>query len=104
MTQNFNGTYIFGGGPAPVLDTPTVQCGTRKYEHHHRGWSSTGGRSVGQPGGSPTAYTAVTGSPEIDFTQTRAAFFAQDEWKLLPNLKVSYGARYYVQNMLQRSC
>ena len=96
MTQNFNGTYIFGGGPAPVLDangaavpgSTSIITGLEQYRR----------AKLGLPGGSPTAYTAVTGSPEIDFTQTRAAFFAQDEWKLLPNLKVSYGARYYVQN------
>ncbi len=96
MTQNFNGTYIFGGGSAPVLDangnavpgSTTIITGLQQYRR----------AQLGQPGGAATAYTGVTGSPEIDFTQTRASFFAQDEWKLRPNLKVSFGARYYLQN------
>ena len=96
MTQNFNGTYIFGGGSAPTLDangnaipgSTGIIAGLEQYRR----------AKLALPGGSATAYTAVTGTPKIDFTQTRASFFAQDEWKLLPNLKVSYGARYYVQN------
>ena len=96
MTRNFNGTYIFGGGAAPVLNangtvaaaTSTVISGLEQYR-----------RALNHlPGGTPTAYTAVTGSPAISFTQTRVALYAQDEWKLLPNLKLSYGARYYLQN------
>jgi hypothetical protein len=94
-TQNFNGTYIFGGGSAPVLDannnatssTATI-TGLEQYRR----------ALLGLPGGSPTAYTAVTGTATINFTQTRASLFAQDDWKLRPNLKVSFGARYYGQN------
>ncbi|MGI4755325.1 MAG: TonB-dependent receptor domain-containing protein [Janthinobacterium lividum] len=96
MTQNFNGTYIFGGGSAPALDasgnalaggTATIS-GLEQYRRAR----------LGLAGGTPTAYTAVTGSPDINFTQTRIAVYAQDDWKLRPNLKLSYGARYYAQN------
>ena len=95
MTQNFNGSYIFGGGSAPVLDangnatgSTTTITGLEQYRR----------AKFGLAGGSPTAYTAVTGTPAIHFTQTRGSVFAQDDWKLLPNLKVSFGARYYAQN------
>ena len=96
MTQNFNGTYVFGGGSAPVLDasgnaiagsTMTI-TGVEQYRR----------ALLNLPGGTATAFTVVTGTPEIDYTQTRAALFAEDDWKLKPNLKVSFGARYFIQN------
>ena len=94
-TQSFNGTYIFGGGSAPVLDPNNGATGSivtiTGLEQYRRAL-------LGLPGGSPTAYSAVTGTPAINFTQTRASIFAQDDWKLRPNLKVSFGARYYGQN------
>ena len=95
ITQNFNGTYIFGGGTAPVLDANGNSTGSTAtitgLEQYRRALLTL-------PGGSPTAYTGVTGTPTINYTQTRASIFAQDDWKLRPNLKLSFGARYYGQN------
>ncbi|MGI4853254.1 MAG: TonB-dependent receptor domain-containing protein [Janthinobacterium lividum] len=96
ITQNFNGTYIFGGGSAPVLDangnpiagSSAIVSGLEQYRRAR----------LALPGGTPTAYTGVTGSPQINYLQTRGSIFAQDEWKLRPNLKLSYGVRYYAQN------
>ncbi len=96
MTRNFNGTYIFGGGSAPVLNasgnaatgSSAMISGLEQYRRAR----------LSLAGGTPTAYSAVTGSPDIDFTQTRLAFYAQDDCKVRPNLKLSYGARYYAQN------
>ena len=96
VTQNFNGTYIFGGGTAPLLDamgnpltgSASTITGLEQYRRAR----------LGLAGGAPTAYTAVTGSPRIDFVQSRASFFIQDDWKLRSNLKVSGGVRYFAQN------
>lgn len=95
ILQNANGMYTFGGGTAPVLDShgnataPTeIISGLEQYRR----------AKLGLAGGTPTAYTAVTGSPTINFVQMRAGFFLQDDWKLLPNLKVSAGLRWQVQN------
>jgi hypothetical protein len=96
MPNNANGTYIFGGGTAPALDanghavagSSTDITGVEQYRR----------ALLGLAGGVPTAYTVVTGSPEIDFTQTRVAFYVQDDWKLRPNVKVSTGLRYALQN------
>jgi hypothetical protein len=44
----------------------------------------------------PYAYTAVTGSPTVNFTQVQEALFVQDDWKLPHNLLLSAGARYSI--------
>ena len=96
LTSNFNGSYIFGGGIAPVLDanglSVTGQTKTISgLEQYRRA-------SLHLPGGAATAYTLVAGSPTVNFVQTRAAFFAQDDWKVRPNLLLTYGLRYFLQN------
>jgi len=95
ILQNANGSFTFGGGTAPVLDAngnPTSATETiTALEQYRRA-------KLGLAGGAPTAYSVVTGSPTINYTQLRLNFFAQDDWKLLPNLKVSGGLRLQTQN------
>ncbi|MBS1813556.1 MAG: carboxypeptidase regulatory-like domain-containing protein [Acidobacteria bacterium] len=93
--NNFNGTWLFGGGTAPVLDAnhhPTAQIetitGMEQYVRALKGWA----------GGAPTQYSNVAGTPTINLTQYRLALFAQDDWKILPRLKFAWGLRYYTQN------
>lgn len=97
LTQNFNGSYTFGGGMAPALDAnnqiipgaPPVQItGEEQYRR----------TLLSLPGGTPTTYSAVTGTPQVDWVQTAAAFFIQDDWKVRPNLHLAMGMRYYLQN------
>ncbi len=95
QTTNFNGTYTFGGGSAPVLDanhqpiagqTATI-TGIEQYRR----------ALLGLAGGTPTAYSNVAGTPNVNFVQTRAAFFVQDTWKLSHGVQISGGLRYYFQ-------
>jgi hypothetical protein len=96
LTTNFNGTYTFGGGPAPVLDannqpiageTETI-TGVQQYQR----------AVLGQAGGSPTAYSNVAGTPAVSFTLVQNALFFQDDWEVGHGLHVAYGVRYFVQN------
>jgi hypothetical protein len=94
-TNNFNGTWLFGGGTAPVLDAnnnPTAQTetitGVEQYVRALKGWA----------GGAPTDYSNVTGTPNLNMTQYRFALFVQDDWKVLPRLHFAWGVRYYTQN------
>jgi hypothetical protein len=48
--------------------------------------------------GTPAAFTGVTGTPQIVFTQVQDALFVQDDWNLGHGLKLSSGLRYFVQN------
>ena len=95
VPTNFNGTYVFGGGPAPSLDAnnqPTGQTTTISgLEQYRRA-------QAGLPGGTPTQFSGVAGNPEVDFNQIKLGLFAQDDWKLRPNVTVSLGFRYYLQN------
>lgn len=95
LTTNFNGTYTFGGGVAPVLDAnnnPTGQTETiTGLEQYRRAL-------LNLPGGAPTAFSNVAGTPQVNFTQVEDALFIQDDWKLRPNLHVAMGMRYFLQN------
>jgi hypothetical protein len=93
--NNFNGTWLFGGGTAPILDAnnnPTAQTqtitGVEQYVRALNGWA----------GGAPTEYSNTAGDPTINMTQYREALFFQDDWKILPNLHFAWGLRYYTQN------
>jgi hypothetical protein len=96
LTDNFNGTYIFGGGTAPVLDAnnnPTSATTTiNGLEQYRRALFSL-------PGGTPTQYSSVTGDPKVDFTEFYPVFFAQDDIKLSPDLTLSAGLRYFYANL-----
>jgi hypothetical protein len=95
LTSNINGTFNFGGGTAPVLNSNNqpvpgqteVITGLEQYRR----------ALLGLAGGAPTAYSNVAGNPQVDFVQTRLTLFFQDDWKLRPNLSVAYGLRYYYQ-------
>ncbi len=96
LTQNFNGTYTFGGGIAPVLDgngnpipgeTETI-TGVEQYRR----------ALLGLAGGTPTAFSDVTGNPQVNFTQVQNSLFFEDDWNAGHSLHIAYGVRYYVQN------
>ena len=92
LTTNFNGTYDFGGGTAPVLDangnavsgqTETIS-GLEQYRR----------TTLGLVAVAPTAFSNVVGTPAVNFTQVRDALFVQDDWKLSHGFQISAGLRY----------
>jgi hypothetical protein len=83
-TNNFNGTYTFGGG---VTSSGATITGIQQYVNALNGAAN----------GSPTAYSDVAGNPVVDVFQFRNAIYYQDDWKVLPNLHFAYGLRYYTQ-------
>ena len=89
---NFNGTYTFGGGAAPVLDAnsnPTGQTETiTGVEQYRRAL-------LGIAGGTPTAYSNVVGTPTVNFVQVQDALFVEDDWNVGQGFKVSAGLRYF---------
>ena len=89
--DTFNGSYTFGGGSAPVLDStgaPTGQTtNITALEQYRRALA-------GEAGGAPTTYQATTGTALVPFTQWRFAAYAQDQVKLTPKLTVAVGLRY----------
>ncbi|MEO6803456.1 MAG: carboxypeptidase-like regulatory domain-containing protein [Granulicella sp.] len=96
LTTNFNGTYAFGGGTAPVLDAGGhVVAGSSEtitgLEQYQRALK-------GLPGGTPTAFSNVAGTPNIAFTQVQDSMFFQDDWNVGHGVHIASGVRYFLQN------
>ena len=89
LTTNFNGTYIFGGGAAPATAGQAGEItGLEQYRL----------ALLGQPGGTPTAFSNVVGTPAVRFTQIQDALFLQDDWNIGHGVHIAAGLRYFLQN------
>lgn len=95
-TQGFNGSYFFGGGSAPALDSqdhpiPGSSVTIDGLEQYRRALRML-------PGGAATTFAVVSGSNGNNFNQFRAAIYLQDQWKIAPKLQISGGLRYALQS------
>jgi hypothetical protein len=91
LPQNFNGTYVFGGGLAPALDSngnpiAGTHIAINGLEQYRRA-------QLHLAGGTPTVYSITTGSPTVDFNIFRTALFVQDQWKR-PQTRDPMGLRF----------
>lgn len=95
---NFNGAYTFGGSSAaPVLDAMGVAVpgqvetisGIEQYRRAR----------LQLPGGTPTAFSNVAGTPGIRFTQVNEALYVQDDWNVGKGVHLSGGVRYFYQSL-----
>lgn len=94
--ENPGGTFIFGGIVAPQLDAadhllpaaagalPTNISGLEQYRR----------TLLNLPGGTPTRFSITLGNPALAVNQWLFAGFTQDEWRVRPNLTLSFGLRY----------
>jgi hypothetical protein len=112
--QNFNGSFTFGGGLAPQLDTNNqpVQDGSgnpvlvtiksieryrRTLLFEQRGDSPAQIRALG---GGATQFSIDTGNPNLSAHQMDVGIFAGDEWQVRQNITVDLGFRYETQNFI----
>jgi hypothetical protein len=106
--NGFGGVFYFDGGTAPVLDSSfnvvrdsngnpvttslsAVDQYSRTLMLQKAGFSST---QIRQLGGGATQFSIDTGNPFSSIVQYDIGVFAQDDWRIRPNLTFSYGLRY----------
>ena len=105
---NFAGTYTFGGGSAPQLDSNNqivrdqsgnpVLIQITSLERYRRTllFQSLGlsPAEIRARGGGATQFSISGGDPEINYSRTDISPFIQDDWRVNPNLTLSFGLRY----------
>jgi hypothetical protein len=113
-SQNFNGNFIFAGGLAPRLNAQNGIVGNvsgqpdlitiSSLERYHRtllfsqqGFSDS---AVRQLGGGASQFLLSSGNPAANLVQADLGLFAEDTWRVRPNLTLGFGLRYEVQNHL----
>jgi hypothetical protein len=110
--QNFGGTFtFFGVALAPVLDADNkavfangqpLLTNITSLEQYRRtllfqqaGYSPEAIRLLG---GGASQFSMASGNPQAEVAVSDAGLFFQDDWRMRPNLTLSYGVRYEFQN------
>ncbi|MCU1269615.1 MAG: Cna B-type protein [Acidobacteriaceae bacterium] len=89
---NFNGRFIF----SPVFNNGTLVA-TALQAYKNAAQNNCPGLSY-QPQNCPTQFSIATGSPGVSVGWVDAGLYAEDEWRVKPNLSFTYGLRFESQN------
>ncbi|MDD5541613.1 MAG: carboxypeptidase-like regulatory domain-containing protein [Acidobacteriia bacterium] len=107
--SNFNGTFTFFGGQGPALSSnnqplagpplvlTAIQVYQRTLQLEAAGFSAAQIRALG---GGASLFTLAGGAPTTDVSQFDLGMFVNDDFRVRPNLTVSYGFRYEAQTNL----
>lgn len=102
IPTNFNGQYYFGGCVPNPNTVPATTCltvsGTPSTTVGYNGLEQFRRAKLGLPGGDVTTYSITTGTPTINLTMSRNAFYVQDQYKLNQHIQLSAGIRWQIQN------
>jgi len=109
---NFGGSYVFAGGLAPVLDgafniidkqaAPQFLNSLQRYrltmlltsEKNQDGTPRFSPLEIRQRGGGAAQFSIATGDALASVSQMDVGFYAQDDWRVRPNLTLGLGIRY----------
>ena len=113
--QNFNGTFTFGGGDAPVLDAnnqlvpdsegkpmlrpiTSIERYRRTRLFERLGFETP---KIASLGGGATQFSIIEGLPGLLASQFDLGVFIADDWKISPALTMSLGFRYEAQTNIR---
>lgn len=89
---NFNGQWTFTGGATGLTSLQRYQ---KTLQLQQAGMSPAQIRAAG---GGAAQFSIAIGNPLATVKQFDIAPFVQDDWRVRPNLVVSYGLRYEIQS------
>jgi len=114
--NNFGGQWVFSGGFGPAWDasnnpaagtnilltsieryrrTALIQAqGLTAAQQAYCGAGATVAQCIRTLGGGASQFSINTGNADALVSQTDMGFYGQDDWRLRPNLTLSYGLRY----------
>jgi hypothetical protein len=82
--SNFNGQFTFPSLNAYQITQVGIQEGLTLAQ-------------IRALGGGASQFSIVTGQPLSDVSMIDVGLYAEDEWKIRPNISLSYGLRYEIQ-------
>jgi Carboxypeptidase regulatory-like domain len=87
---NFNGTFVFSSfGPNPLAALQAYQNASHGLCQPPPNYSALN---------CPSQFSISTGSAQVSVGWFDAGLYAEDEWRVKPNLSVTYGLRFESQN------
>ena len=104
--SNFGGTFTFTGGSGPELDAnnnpiagtsielDALEVYRRTLLFQQQGLTNSQIRTLG---GGAYLFSLAAGIPTTSASMTDVGLFANDDWRIKPNLTLSLGARYEAQ-------
>ncbi len=113
--QNFGGTFTFTGGLAPELNAENqivlgsgglpVMEQISSIQRYQRTLLlqqlSLSSAMIQELGGGPSQFTIAHGIPQSGVVQADVGVFAQDDWRIRPNMTLSLGVRYENQTNIE---
>lgn len=110
--NNFGGSFLFSGGLVPTLNQSDA-CAEpitsqsmfvdsleryRRTQKLHHDCPALSALEVRRRGGGASQFNISTGNPVAEVSQVDFGIYAQDDWRVRPNLTFSYGLRYEGQS------
>ncbi len=95
--NNFAGTFTFTSLETLPIN-PNDPTNTTLLERRFGSYRDT---ILNLPGASPTQFTIAGGNPLATVKQTDLGLFLQDDWRVRPDLTLSFGLRYETQTNIK---